>query len=172
VSVSPASTSTGRPWYREPWMWLVAGVPAATVVGGLVTLFLAASGDDAIVRDDFRKEGLAIYADPRRDAAAAAAGARATLTVDGSAGTIDVRLTLERGEPPRELLVLLSHATRARNDRMLRLERRGAGYGAALEPLADGHWYVELTPPDRGWRLRGEFRGAAAVVELGAAGPR
>jgi hypothetical protein len=29
-------------WYREPMMWLVLGIPAATVVAGVITIVLAA----------------------------------------------------------------------------------------------------------------------------------
>jgi hypothetical protein len=38
-----------RPWYREPMVWLVIGIPLAAVIGGLVTLGLAIQGGDALV---------------------------------------------------------------------------------------------------------------------------
>lgn len=156
-------------WRSVPLMWFVVGLPLAVVVAAFVTLGIAIRSSDDVVRDDFRKEGLAIYADPARDAAAAAAGARAVLGVEAS-GAIAVSLTLQRGEPPQELLVVLSHATRAEFDQMVPLERRDgayAGQGQALEP---GHWYVEITPPGRAWRLKGDFRDTATGLLLAAPG--
>jgi hypothetical protein len=38
------------------------------------------------------------------------------------------------------------------------LEPLGAGrYGATLGALPAGHWYVEVSPQSRSWRLTGEF---------------
>lgn len=161
------------PWYRVPWVWLVIALPAAAVAGGIVTLVLAASGSDELVRDDFRREGLAIYLDPARDEAARQAGARATLVFDDGAGELRAEVSLERGAAPAGLVVLLSHATRAEYDRLLELRRSGPQeYTARLEPLPGGRWYVEVTPADRAWRLRGDFRDAAAVLELTSASAR
>ena len=170
---APAGRGPGRPWHREPLMWLVVGVPALTVVAGFATLVLAARGGDTVVRDDFRSDGLALYADPARDAAASAAGARATLAFDAPARQLRATLSLAQGRLPDRLLVLLSHGARAELDRMTTLRRlHGGAYAGTLDALPDGRWAVELTPPDRGWRLRGEFAGPAALVELRAARAR
>ncbi len=164
------SSNTRRSWFHEPWMWLVVALPAATVIAGFTTLFLAARGSDELVRDDFRKDGLAIYADPARDAAAVAAGASARLQIDPAAAVVRLDVNLERGELPREMLLVLSHSTRAEFDRMARLAGRDGHYQAALAGLPAGRWYVEVTPPDRAWRLRGSFEEASPVVDLEAAG--
>ena len=43
------NTSMARPWYHEPMVWLTIAIPAATVVAGFVTLWLAmAHPDEAI----------------------------------------------------------------------------------------------------------------------------
>jgi hypothetical protein len=155
------------PWYREPWVWLVIALPAAAVIGGLVTLVLAASGSDELVRDDFRKEGLAIYLDPERDEAARRVGAHARLDLDAQPGSLRASVTLEASALPREMVVLLSHATRAEYDQLLTLRWVAPGeYAASLEALPPGHWYVELTPSDRSWRLRGDFRDGESTLEL------
>jgi hypothetical protein len=159
----------GAPWRSVPLMWFVVGLPLAVVVAAFVTLGLAIRSADDVVRDDFRKEGLAIYADPARDAAAAEAGARARLEVDAT-GRIVASLTLERGEPPGELLVVLSHATRAEYDQMVSLRLRDDTYEGRGQALAPGHWYVEVTPPGREWRLKGDFRDVAAGLALAPPG--
>ena len=62
---------------------------------------------------------------------------------------------------------VLSHATRAELDRLVTLTRTPQGaYFAPLPPLQEGHWYLELSPADRGWRLRGDFTGTPTQVTL------
>jgi uncharacterized protein len=157
--------SHARPWYREPMLWLVIAIPALTVVGGLTTVVIAHLKSDAIVADEYRKEGLAINHDPARDLAAQRLGVSATLTL--AAGTLAVRLEPGSAAPPAELVVLLSHATRADQDRLVTLRAGADGsYGAPLPPLAAGHWYVEVSPADRAWRLTGEFGDLPATLAL------
>lgn len=167
---TPGLPVARRRWFHEPWMWLVVGIPSLTVVAGGVTLYLAATGSDELVRDDFRKDGLAIYADPARDAAAVAAGATARLELDATRTRLDLDLTLEQGEPPRQLLLVLSHATRAEFDRMATLTGRQGRYSGVVETLPPGRWYLEVTPMDRRWRLRGSIDADESVVEFEAAG--
>lgn len=162
----PARPPAARPWFREPSLWLVIGLPAAAVIASFVTLGLAIRGSDDVVRDDFRKEGLSIHPDPRRDAAAATLGARAHVAIDGIAGIVVVSLEVSRGTRPGSLLLILSHATRSDLDRLVRLELRDGEWRGASGTLPDGHWYAELTPGDRAWRLTGEFRGATAGLDL------
>ena len=150
-----AQATEARPWYREPWVWLIIAIPLTTVVAGFITLGLAIQSRDELVADDFRKEGIAIYADPRRDAAAAQLGVRAELAVDRAGGRIHARLDLPRGEAPPELLLVLSHATRAEYDHLVVLRRSGEGYEGRLERFEPGRWYLELTPRSRAWRLKG-----------------
>ena len=159
----------GAAWRSVPLMWFVVGLPIAVVVAAFITLGIAIHSSDVVVRDDFRKEGLAIYADPQRDAAAAEAGATALLEVDAG-GAISATLVLERGEAPDELLVVLSHATRAEYDQMVSLRRTGSAYAGRAEALVPGHWYVELTPPGRAWRLKGDFRDSAKRLALAPPG--
>ena len=50
-----AERSDGRAeqerWYRNGWVWLVIAIPAATVAGCLVTIYLALAHPEEIVRD-------------------------------------------------------------------------------------------------------------------------
>ena len=157
--------TAARPWYREPLLWLAFGIPLLTVVAGLTTVVIANVGADPVVADELRNDGLAINHDPVRDRAAGAAGAVANVVADGA--RLTVRLGLARGTAPAQLVVLLSHATRADLDRMLRLERGADGrYGAPLVALPAGHWYIEIAPSDRAWRLTGEFSDTPRALVL------
>jgi len=49
---------SARPWYRHLWPWLLIIPPAAAVIGGSVTLYLAITRPDALVRKDCFKDGV------------------------------------------------------------------------------------------------------------------
>lgn len=153
------------PWYRYPIVWLVIAIPALTVPAGLTTVWVAMRGADTVVADDYRVDGLAINRDPVRDGAARGLDVHATFTVVG--GTVQVTLGESHAPVPEQLVLVLSHATRATEDRELRLSRSGVRtFTTELAPLAAGHWYLELAPPDRAWRLTGEFRESPRGLEL------
>jgi len=52
------STPTAKPWYRQLWPWLLIIPPAAAVIGGSFTLYLAITRPDALVRQDCVKDGV------------------------------------------------------------------------------------------------------------------
>jgi hypothetical protein len=143
-----ASTDT-RPWYREPWPWLLMAAPAAAVLAGAVTLWLAVRTSDGLVAEDYYKRGLAINQDLRREQAARALGIEASVALQGS--RLRVRLT---GHAPAALRAHLAHATRAGHDLQLTLARAPSGeYEAALPPLPAGRWQIVLEDPGREWRI-------------------
>ena len=41
-----------RPWYKEPWPWVIISIPAAAVIMGFVTLYLAITNPDYLVVED------------------------------------------------------------------------------------------------------------------------
>jgi hypothetical protein len=138
-----------NPWYREPWPWILMSGPAAVIVAGAVTSWIAFSTSDGLVADDYYKRGLAINAVLKREQAAAQGGIDAR--VERADGQVRVRL---RGAEPPVLFLNLVHATRAGNDVRLRLERAADGsYRAALPPLAAGHWRAVVDDPRGAWRV-------------------
>ena len=48
----------GKPWYRHVWPWLLIVPPAAAVIGGSITLYLALTRPDTLVRKDCFKDGV------------------------------------------------------------------------------------------------------------------
>ena len=138
-----------RPWYREPWPWILMSGPATVVVAGALTCWIAFATADGLVADDYYKRGLAINAVLKREQAAARRGIDAR--VERAHGQVRVRL---RGAEPPVLFLNLVHATRAGFDVRLRLERGADGdYGAALPPLAAGHWRAVIDDPRGEWRV-------------------
>ena len=51
------TTDTARPWYRQLWPWLLIIPPAGAVIGGMITLYLAVTRPDILVRKDCVRDG-------------------------------------------------------------------------------------------------------------------
>jgi len=155
-----------RPWYREPWPWILMAGPAAVVLAGAATIWIAIASSDGLVADDYYKRGLAINQVIHREEAAARYGVRAR--VDPSPGRIRVRLEGAM-RPPEALFAQLAHATRAGNDLRLRLAPAGANlYEAELPALPAGRWRLSIEDPRREWRVAGDWPDASEPFTLAA----
>jgi hypothetical protein len=145
------------PWYRQFWPWFLISLPAATVVAGLITLYLAASGSDSLVKDDYYKHGLAINQDLARVNRARELGIEADLSYDPLKGVI--RVTAARvAVDMQQMSLRLTHATRSDLDQAVTLDRQpNAGFEASVLPLGPGKWHVDLLPASAEWRLSGRL---------------
>ncbi len=147
-----------KPWYREPWPWLLMAGPALVVVASAITLWMAVSSDDGLVVDDYYKRGLGINQTLSRDQAALKFGYRATLAWSADAGRMRVTLT-GAAELPPALRLHLVHPTLPGMDQSARLARVDAGiYEAAAAAPRAGRWLVTLEDESRSWRLTGEWQ--------------
>ncbi|MEJ2646138.1 MAG: FixH family protein [Gammaproteobacteria bacterium] len=147
------------PWYRQFWPWFLIALPASAVIAGIATLVIAIENPDGLVVDDYYKQGLAINRVLARDRAAQQLGVAAQVSYDPDAQYI--RLTLTSGLPigQPELLLRLTHPTRAHLDRVLLLQPQGRGqYMTPLRDIPPGRWHVSLEPSDGNWRLTGRLQ--------------
>lgn len=148
---SPVTRHAFRPWYREPWPWILMAAPAAAIVGGAITIWLAVVSADGLVADDYYRQGLAINREIRRDQTARDLGIAAS--VETFNGVLRVRLE-GRAAPPEALFAKLVHATRSGHDLRLRLARVAPdAYETALPRLPAGKWRVVLEDPRGEWRV-------------------
>ncbi len=69
------SDPTAKPWYRQLWPWMLMLPPAGAVIGGFLTLYLAITRPDTLVRKDCVKDGVTMVCgeDTRRPTDAAGA---------------------------------------------------------------------------------------------------
>ena len=51
---------TVRPWYKEFYVWMVIAGPVSVVLACAVTAVYILQGSDAVVSEDYYKEGLAL----------------------------------------------------------------------------------------------------------------
>jgi hypothetical protein len=123
--------------------------PAAVLVAGGVTMWIAFASADSLVAEDYYRQGLGINRVLAREDAARKMGLDAQVSLRDGKITIDLK-----GQEPEALFVHLAHATRAGYDQRLRLAPVRAGvYEAALPPLAPGHWHLTIEDPRGAWRI-------------------
>lgn len=153
-------TSKPRQWYREPWPWILMAGPAAVVVAGIITAWLAATTEDGLVEDDYYKKGLAINQTLERDQAASTLQIRAQLMIGSDARLLRVMLhDGKSGAMPATLRLKVLHPTRAGMDHVVSLSRRGEGYyEGQLDELGEAKWRLVLEDPDNRWRLTGTWQ--------------
>ena len=145
------------PWYRQAWPWFLISLPASAVVGGIITLTLAISSPNALVVDDYYKEGLAINQEKQRLASADRMGMTGLLRSDGKQLTLS--LTSQPAVTEQVLALSIIHSTRAELDRQLILQRMPDGrYATDLEMLPPGHWYLRLQAGDASWQIRARIK--------------
>jgi hypothetical protein len=160
---------SARPWYREPMLALVIGLPAAAVVAGIATVVLAvqSSGDTGDPR--VRRVAQVQTTDLAMDREAARLGLAPALAIapDGV-----VTVAFQGGQLQGDTLQLtLRHGTDPARDREVLLSRAGEyGYAGLLPAaLAAGAYNVELAPRDGGWRVVGRLEDGESRLRLAPA---
>src|SRR5688500_11075293 len=109
-------TTIPTPWYAQRWPWLLMLGPTLVILAGSFTIWIAFSHQDAMVVDDYYKQGKAINQDLRRDRAATALGLSASWRYDAAAGKLNGTL-LSFGAPAAgKVQIHFSHATQPEKD--------------------------------------------------------
>ena len=159
-----------QPWYRQFWPWFIIALPAASVVGGLTTLWISLQTTDSLV---LRSEDGVRNASDRQIAAerfATELGLAALLSIDSGTGT--VRVVMRSGNlpvAPPTLALELSHPAFADRDRAITLNQ--AMPDAEGNPVWVGHFvsvpagrfYAVLRSGDA-WRLTAEWQGEPSLT--------
>ncbi len=158
--------SDGRPWYREPWPWILAAGPALAVIGGIVTAYLAMTTEDGLVVGDYYRQGLAVNATMAREDRARTLGVTAILELAPRRDAVRVAVKQARGGPGR-IRLTLAHPTRAGQDQSVVLRPAAAGeFEAALKPVEANAWHVLLEDETSGWRLSGTLPARGERIEM------
>lgn len=149
--------SDHAPWYRHRWPWLLMAGPAAVLIAGVITTWISFSSADALVVDDYYKQGKAINQNLHRDEAAARLGFTASLRYDAATDSVHGRL--HGAGRPASLIVQLIHPTVPQKDvrRVVALDGEGR-FSFSLPLLARANWKVQLEDEGRQWRLQGGWR--------------
>jgi hypothetical protein len=159
--------SPDKPWYREPWPWILMAGPAAVIVAGAFTMALAFRTEDGLVADDYYKRGLAINQVLRRDDRARELNLRAVVSFSDAR----VRVVLRDGkEAPPELRLRLVHPTRGGRDRSVSLRSTAPGvYEGSAAGIYGETRRLVLEDVGSTWRLTGIWSGREEPASLEAA---
>jgi hypothetical protein len=156
-SVTPKLAVAGAgagPWYSHRWPWLIMLGPACAVLLGSVAAYLAFTREDALVVDDYYKQGKAINQDLRRDRAASALGLRFDAHYSPAHGALEGTLAGFSGPLATPFRIYLAHPTQPAKDLRFAITPDAAGhFSVALPELERAHWQVVVESAQRGWRL-------------------
>jgi hypothetical protein len=142
--------ATPSPWYTHRWPWLLMLGPATVLAGGGYVAWLAAGHPDALVVDDYYKQGKAINQDLRRDRAATVLGLSLRAGYDPRAGTLAGRLAGQSAP----FTIYLAHPTLPQRDLRVFIKPAADGsFSVALPDLERTHWQVVVEGALRDWRL-------------------
>ncbi|PIV87579.1 MAG: hypothetical protein COW48_10750 [Hydrogenophilales bacterium CG17_big_fil_post_rev_8_21_14_2_50_63_12] len=170
MALDPAPS---RPWWKEPMVWLVAGLPATAVIASFTTYFIAAHNPDSLVKADYRKEGLAVVSQlTDADKAAAAMGLIAHLSVRN--GQIEVTLKGRLTATPRRVSLNIVHPTQDNQDIHILLDRsHDLSYIVPVPNTGSGKRILVLEPEDQAWRISGQWMAPfSGMTELVAEGSK
>jgi uncharacterized protein len=159
-----------KPWYREPWPWILMAGPAIVVVAGLSTAVIAVKTDDGLVSDDYYRRGLGINRVIAREERARALGLEASVQFDETRERVRVIVApgAPLAEPPR---LTMTHATRAGLDQSVALRAIAPGvFEGVVRMPVQGVWGLRLEDAKGTWRLSGRWRTTQDSVRLAPAG--
>nr|WP_298150898.1 FixH family protein [uncultured Pseudoxanthomonas sp.] len=166
-NASPASDRK-RPFWKEPMMWVVLGIPLASIVAGvgLVVVSVRSGSADAVM-DKVDRVSQIQTTDLGPDEAAAARKLSAIVQIRAD----HVELVPVTGEfvGTSPLVLTLAHPTEAAKDTSLTLARDTAGWTAPAQIDTSHDWNVQLATQDGLWRIRGRLQKDTRAVRLAPA---
>lgn len=153
TSMTATATSLKKPWYKEPWPWILMSGPATVVVAGFYTAWLAVVSADGVLDKNAQVKPVA------------ASNAQQVLqqaeVVIGADRKIRVFINSRDQVKPESLQMLLTRADQQSEVQAVNLTPlEGILTGVAAEVPQDGEWRVVLAPHSHEWRMEGLWRPA------------
>lgn len=154
---------THKPWRRNPAAWLMIVIPAATVVAGFWTLWLAASESGVDTNPDtVRRTAQIQVTSLEPDETASRLGLRGQVTLDGASLLVTVGPSAGTVAPQLQLV----HPIENTLDRHFDLRPDPRGWRADGALAGRQAWHLRLVAADGSWRLVGRYRPGDTQVAL------
>jgi uncharacterized protein len=169
--MSLPTTLKPAPAWHEPLVWLVFGIPALTVVAGLITAWIAVQRADSNVAEDYYKRGLAINRSLDREARAQLLGLVVEISLQADR-SMTMRLS-GKLTPPESVTLSMTHPVHAEQDRRIVLERGPDDlYRATIPQTNRIAWDIAIESQD--WRITARHLVLAdgARLQLAAGSPQ
>ena len=155
----PPMMAPAAPWYRQRWPWLLMLGPALVIVGGVNLGYVAYTQQDAMVVDDYYKQGKAINQDLRRDRVASALGLAFAAQYDARSEQLSGSITSHGKAHTTPFRLHLAHATQPQKDIVQDVVPDAQGrFSVALPLLERSRWQVVVEGTPREWRLAATWR--------------
>jgi hypothetical protein len=153
ISMTASAMPLKKPWYKEPWPWILMSGPAVVVVAGFYTAWLAVvSADGVLDKNAPVKPVAAGNAQKVLQQAEVVIGADQKIRVFFNAGD---------NAKPNALQMLLTRADQQSEVQAVNLVADGGILtGTAAVVPHDGEWRVVLAPQGHEWRMEGLWRPA------------
>ena len=147
--------NTHKPWRRNPVAWLMIVIPAATVVAGFWTLWLAASESGVDSNPDtVRRTAQIQVTSLAPDENASRLGLSGRAWFDGDTLLVSVLPSAGTVAPQLQLV----HPIENSLDRHLDLLPDPRGWRASGTLAGQQAWHLRLVSADGAWRLVGRYR--------------
>ncbi len=145
-----------EPWYRQFWPWFIFGLPGVVVIACMVTIYIAVTNPDSLVKDDYYREGLAINRDLAAQQAAKTFSVQALLRANVLTTDVSVDLQGEFASPPQQLTLQFIHPNHAKFDFAVQLYAADKRlYIGELPAEVRGRWHLQLGDASaQGWQLK------------------
>lgn len=163
TSVEMTEHDPKRQWRRNPVAWLMIAIPAATVVAGFWTLWLAASESGVDTNPDLvRRTAQVQVTSLEPDIAAAQQGLRAQVSLQADGLVVAVSPTSGPIAPTLHVV----HPIEASLDRTLTLTPGPQGWRSSEILDSPEAWHLRLLAADGSWRLVGRYHPGDTQVLL------
>ena len=154
---------TRKPWRRNPVAWLMIVIPAATVVAGFWTLWLAASESGVDTNPDtVRRTAQIQVTSLEPDENASRQGLSGLVTLEGESLLVTVGPSSGTLAPQLQLV----HPIENTRDRHFDLQPDPRGWRADATLAGQQAWHLRLVAGDGSWRLVGRYRPGDTQVIL------
>jgi len=160
---------THRPWYREPWPWIILGILSIGWVSGLSILTIGLSNPPQIVSGDYQQLGRALVDTHERTDRARALGLSGGLRIEGNEVVLELS-AIDRAGLPDSLLVQFLHPAVSDGDTtaLVRLQSEGI-YRGELASSPHSRANVRVVDLEQTWWLAGRLSdNAPDIVALTA----
>lgn len=171
-----SKSTPSKPWYKEPWPWLLMAGPTIVVIAATSMFFVAKNANSDMVVDDYYKEGKYINMQIERDAEAKKRNIQAQVLISPSADAAKVFVSGEF-DPKKPVNILFMHPARQSLDQTILLQPGTLSgdkteYTAVFKPLPPAkHWYIRIEDAAGKWRVEDKWvvaNGNAVELTSGA----
>lgn len=160
-----ATTQPSSAWYRSPVLWLALALPLLTVVAGIFTIRIAASGLSDVAPEDVTRVAQVQTADLVADEQASRLALSALGQVDPQ--TLQIRIRFNQDIAAPALHLRLIHPVQAAQDQIIALQPESPTvWTGRMSAPSRSKFRASLLPDDGSWRLVSPFDGQATSFNL------